>query len=457
MKAKGLPICGIEAGSPAEALGLAAGDEILSVNGHPTPDELALKFFLADEQVRLDVRKSDGTRVLFELDLPHGDSLGVEVGEFRTRTCSNACLFCFINQLPPGARASLRIKDDDYRLSFLHGNYITLTNLPERELDRIVEQALSPLYVSVHATEVDLRTRILGRRRADDLAGKLRKLIDGGIRLHTQVVLMPGINDGGHLENTVFDLYGYHPGVDSVAIVPLGLSDHGPPKDSFTPVTAGYCREVVAQVAPWQAVFRRETGRTFAYLADEFYLQGGMALPGEAHYDDFAQIEDGVGMVRKFLSDFESEIRRCRKPGPALHGTLITGTLFYPVLSGCITRLNNRIGSHLMPIAAQNRFMGSSITVAGLLAGRDIADALTTVDPGDFVIIPSEAVSRTEGILVDDLSLEDLARRIGKPVYTSGRTMRDFFRLLRSGLWTGPRRQGPGKRRKHLQSRPKAV
>jgi putative radical SAM enzyme (TIGR03279 family) len=434
MKAQGLPIRSVEAGSPAEALGLAAGDEILSVNGHPTPDELALKFYLADEQLRLDVRKADGTRMLLDLDLPHGDFLGVEVEEFRTRTCSNACLFCFINQLPPGARTSLRIKDDDYRLSFLHGNYITLTNLPEKELDRIVEQALSPLYVSVHATEVDLRTRILGRRRADDFAGKLRKLIDGGIRLHTQVVLMPGINDGDHLEKTVFDLYGYHPGVDSVAIVPLGLSDHGPPKDSFTRVTAGYCREVIAQVTPWQAVFRRETGRTFAYLADEFYLQGGMALPGEAHYDDFAQIEDGVGMVRKFLCDFESEIRRCRKPGAALHGTLVTGTLFYPVLSRCITRLNNRIGSLLMPVAAQNRFMGSSITVAGLLAGRDIADSLATVDPGDFVIIPSEAVSRTEGILVDDLSLEDLACRVGKPVYTSGRTMRDFFRLLHSGM-----------------------
>ncbi len=434
MKAKGLSIRGVEAGSPAEALGLAAGDEILSVNGNPAPDELALKFYLADEQVRLEVRKADGTRVFCDLDLPHGEFLGVEVEEFRTRTCSNACLFCFINQLPPGARASLRIKDDDYRLSFLHGNYITLTNLPEKELDRIIEQALSPLYVSVHATEVDLRTRLLGRRRSDDLAGKLRRLIDGGIRLHTQIVLMPGINDGGHLERTVFDLYGYHPGVGSVAIVPLGLSDHGPPKDAFTPVTASYCREVIDQVTPWQAVFRRETGRTFAYLADEFYLQGSMTLPGRAHYDDFAQIEDGVGMVRKFLGDFDKEIRRCRKPGPALHGTLVTGALFYPVLSGCITRLNDRIGSHLMPVAVPNRFMGSSITVAGLLAGRDIVKALATVDPGSFVIIPSEAVSRTEGILIDDLSLEDLGSRIGKPVYPSGRTMRDFFRLLHSGL-----------------------
>ena len=430
MSARGLRILGVEKGSPAESLGLAAGDEILSVNSYPTPDELALKFFLAEEQVLLEVRKATGATVRLQADVLPGSTLGVDVEEFRTRTCSNACLFCFINQLPPGARTSLRVKDDDYRLSFLHGNYITLTNLPEKELDRIIQQALSPLYVSVHATEVDLRTRILGRKKADDLAGKIRRLIDGGIRLHTQIVLMPGINDGGHLERTVFDLYGYHPGVDSVAIVPLGLSDHGRPKDIFTPVTASYCRDVIAQVAPWQARFRGETGRTFAYLADEYYLQGGMPLPGTAHYDDFAQIEDGVGMVRKFLNDFETEIRRRRKPRPRLCGTLVTGTLFYPILSECMSRLNDRIGSRLRTIEARNRFMGESITVAGLLAGQDILDALSSVDPGGFVIIPSEAISRPDGVLVDNLSTDDLAHRLGRPVYACGRTMRDFFKLL---------------------------
>ncbi|MBP1600335.1 MAG: FeS-binding protein, partial [Acidobacteria bacterium] len=227
MSAGGLRILGVDPGSAAENLGLAAGDEILSVNGHPTPDELALRFYLAEEDLVLEVRKAGGATVHLRAGDRHGGTLGVEVEEFQTRTCANSCMFCFINQLPPGVRASLRVRDDDYRLSFLHGNYITLTNLPEKELDRIVEQRLSPLYVSVHATEEDLRTRILGRKKADDLAGKIRKLTDGGIRLHTQVVLMPGINDGGHLERTVFDLYRYYPGVDSVAIVPLGLSDHG--------------------------------------------------------------------------------------------------------------------------------------------------------------------------------------------------------------------------------------
>jgi putative radical SAM enzyme (TIGR03279 family) len=430
MSVRGLRILGVENGSPAERLGLAAGDEILSVNGHPTPDELALKFYLVEEELLLEVHKPGGATVRLQADDLRGGTLGVEVEEFKTRTCSNSCMFCFINQLPPGVRSSLRVKDDDYRLSFLHGNYITLTNLPEKELDRIIEQRLSPLYVSVHATELDLRTRILGRKKADDLAGKLRKLINGTITLHTQIVLMPGINDGSHLERTVFDLFGYYPGVDSVAIVPLGLSDHGRSRELFKPVTAGYCREVVEQVTPWQTGFRRQTSRTFAYLADEFYLQGGVPLPRTAHYDDFAQIEDGVGMVRKFLNDFETEIRRHRKPRPGLRGTLVTGTLFYPILRECVSRINDRFGLHLTAIEARNRFMGESITVAGLLGGRDILDALASVNPGDFVFIPNEAVSHPDGILVDNLSPDDLAHRLGRPVYPSGRTMLDFFRLL---------------------------
>ena len=432
MNARGLRITLVENGSRAQKLGLGAGDEIVSINGHAVSDELALRFYLAEEQVRIHVRRADGTAAQFSADLAQGSSLGIRVEEFRTRTCNNDCLFCFIKQLPPTVRDSLKIRDDDYRLSFLHGNYITLTNLSGRELDRIVEQALSPLYVSVHATDPALRTRLLGRRKADDLDGKMRKLVAGGIRLHTQVVLMPGINDGGHLEKTVSDLYGYHPGVDSVAIVPLGLSGHGPAKDSYSPVTAPYCRELVAQVTPWQVRFRRETGRTFAYLADEWYLQGGLPLPEAAWYDEFAQIEDGVGMVRRFLGDFDAEVRRRPKAKQRLRGTLVTGTLFHPVLSECVARFNRRFDSSIKAVGAENHFMGRTITVGGLLGGRDIADALQSLDPGSFVIIPQESVSRIDGRLVDNLRPEDISRSVDRPVFASGRTMADFFALLQN-------------------------
>jgi len=426
----GIKVRKVEPGSIAGQIGLVPGDEILSVNSHPTPDELALKFWLAEERVELDVRKNDGTEKEFVLDLSDGIPLGVEVEDFRTRTCNNACLFCFIDQLPPGIRPGLRIKDDDYRLSFLHGNYITLTNLPERELDRIIEQALTPLYVSVHATDPELRTRILGRRKVDDLERKMRKLIDGGIRLNAQIVLMPGINDGKNLEKTVFDLYSYYPGVNSIAIVPLGLSDHGRPREVYQPVTAPYCRDLIELVAPWQHRFREQIDLTFAYLADEFYIQGEVPLPQAADYDDFAQVEDGVGMVRRFLDEFAAELARRRKARPQLCGTLVTGQLFYPFLRKCINAFNERFQSHLQVVEAKNRFMGESITVAGLLGGSDILAALESSSPGNFVIIPDEAVSRVDGILVDNLSPADLARSVGRPVHSSGRTMHDFFTLL---------------------------
>jgi putative radical SAM enzyme (TIGR03279 family) len=288
------------------------------------------------------------------------------------------------------------------------------------------------LYVSVHATEPGLRTRILGRRKADDLDGKLRKLVDGGIRIHAQIVLMPGINDGDNLARTVFDLYGYHPGVDSIAIVPLGLSSHGVARESLTPVTPEFCRAVIRQVTPWQERFRRETGRGFAYLADEIYIMAGSAMPPAGYYDEFAQIEDGIGMVRRFLDDFDGELGVHTDSWRRLRGTLATGRIFSPFLKDCIGRLNRKLGCRLEVVGVENRFLGPTITVAGLLAGRDFADALAGSSLGDFVVVPGEALSRAEGIFVDDLTPAGLAEKLGKPVHSGGRAVRELFHLLRS-------------------------
>lgn len=434
MALRGAKIRAIEPDSPACLAGLAPGDEIITVNGNPIPDELALKFYLAEtETAELAIIRADGREEVLEVELAEGCGLGVEVEDFRTRTCNNACLFCFINQLPAAARQSLKVRDDDYRLSFLHGNYITLTNLNERDLDRIIGHALSPLYVSVHATDPVLRARIMGRRKTDDLEGKLRKLIDGGIRIHAQIVLMPGINDGEHLKKTVFDLYAWRPGIDSVAIVPLGLPHCLPPDSGLVPVTLEFCRGIIRQTAPWQRQFRRETGRAFAYLADEFYIQGKMPIPGFGSYDDFRQIEDGVGMVRRFLDEFALHLKRRRRRLPGLAGTLATGRLFYPFLQKCSTAFNRKLGSKLQVLEVENRFMGSGITVAGLLAGQDFISALSGRPLGDFVVIPNEALSQAERIFVDDLSPADVAERLGVPVIPSGRSMSDFFSRLCGG------------------------
>jgi putative radical SAM enzyme (TIGR03279 family) len=430
MSKKGLKILEVGPRSVAERIGLVPGDHILTVNGHEVPDELALQFHLSEDYLELVILKADGSEEHLEPDLSDSISLGVRVEDFRTRICNNTCLFCFVDQLPPAVRPSLRIKDDDYRLSFLHGNYITLTNLREKELDRIIEHRLSPLYVSVHSTDPGLRTYMLGRRKADDLGRKLMKLIGGGIRIHAQIVLMPGINDQLHLQKTVFDLYALYPGVQSIAIVPLGLSDHGKAKTRFLPVTQAFSRKLIHQVTPWQDTYRKQIEKTFVYLADEFYLQAGAHLPNAKHYDDFAQVEDGVGMTRSFLDHFDAALDRRRKSLAGLDGTLATGKLFYPVLSARIKQLNARLGASLRTCEVENRFLGKEITVAGLLAGGDFLQALHGSRLGDFLIIPQEAVSRVDGVFVDDLTPADLSDKLGIPVYPTGRTMRDFFRLL---------------------------
>jgi putative radical SAM enzyme (TIGR03279 family) len=430
MKKKGLKIVEIEPGSPAGEIGLKAGDEILAVNGFEVPDELALQFRLSEEDINLLVRQRNGAEKHFKPDLSERTSLGVRVEEFRTRTCNNSCLFCFVDQLPAAVRPSLRIKDDDYRLSFLHGNYITLTNLSERELDRILEYRLTPLYVSVHSTDPEIRTRMLGRRKADDLDRKLKKLIGGGLQIHAQVVLMPEINDGLHLKKTVFDLYPLYPGIQSIAVVPLGLSDHGTIRNRFSPVTPVFSKTLIREVEPWQLYFQNRIGKTFVYLADEFYIQSGMGFPPSGHYDDFAQIEDGVGMTRSFLDDFEAELRRRRKSLLGLTGTLATAKLFFPSLKDCVDRLNGKLECSLRVCEVESRFMGKGITVAGLLAGQDFLAALEGRNLGDFVVIPQESLSRVDGIFIDDLCPAALSQRLGKPVYPGGRTVREFFRLL---------------------------
>jgi putative radical SAM enzyme (TIGR03279 family) len=430
--AKGIKILEVEAGSPAESIGLKPGDRILTVNGHTIADELALKFYLSEGRIDLCVLRPVNDERHFKMDLFDNPDPGIRVEEFRTRLCNNACIFCFVDQLPPEVRSSLKVKDDDYRLSFLHGNYITLTNLNDVDLSRIIEQRLSPLYVSVHATDSDLRARILGRKKRDDLAGKMRKLVQGGIRLHAQIVLMPGINDGKQLQKTVFDLYNLYPGVQSIAIVPVGISDYGSGKTRFMPVTPEYSRALIHQALAWQAQFRTQINQTYVCLADEFYLQGGLKIPNQDYYDDFAQIEDGVGMVRYFLDEFKKELSRRRKFRSNLHGTIATGKLFYPVLKLCVERFNRKFGANLQVCEIENRFMGSAITVAGLLGGRDFVETLAGKDIGDFLIIPGEALARGDGILIDDWSPKDISRHLKKPVYPGGHTVRDFFDILSS-------------------------
>ena len=439
--ATGIKIIEVIPGSVADEMGFKPGDRILTVNGREITDELALRFYLhAEEKIVLGWQRVGGAirrrRVNIDEAVDSGGfgGLGVVVEEFSTRRCTNSCIFCFVDQLPPEARPALRVKDDDYRLSFLYGNYVTLTNVTGKDIARIIEQRLSPLYVSVHATDPELRARVMGRKKADDLEKKLARLVRGGARIHAQLVLMPGINDGASLEKTVMDLYRFHPGVESVAIVPVGLSNYAPRENGLRPVTGAFSRALVRRVNKWRQGFISRSQSAFVFPADEFYLLAGEAIPEHDYYEDFAQIEDGVGMVRHFLDDFKTAAaRRVRggKPLANLRGTLVTGKLFFPVLEQCIAELNRRTDAKLTVCAAENRFLGKRITVAGLLSGKDIIAALRGRDIGGFVVIPGEALAFDNRLLLDGLTLDDLSRELGMPVYSGGRSAGEFFKTLK--------------------------
>jgi putative radical SAM enzyme (TIGR03279 family) len=336
----------------------------------------------------------------------------------------NDCIFCFCNQNPKGSRESLFFKDEDVRLSFLHGNYTTMSSISKAELDRIVGQRLSPQYVSVHATDPEVRRYLLGRKRADDVLGKMRYLADAGIDLHAQIVLCPTINDGDVLRRTVNELAELYPRLHSVAVVPVVFTKLHNYRDRMTAVTDEFARALIKEIRPWQRDFRKRFGTNFVFLADEFYLRAGVSLPARAHYGDYPQIEDGVGMVRRFIIDADKTLKRDLnsdfgiEPG-SLCGTVVTGELFFPILSPYVNLLNEKSKTRLNVVGLKNRFFGEEVTVAGLIAGGDVLADRQAIS-GNFLIVPEQACLKAGNVFLDDLTIEDLEEQLQIPVSHGG-------------------------------------
>ncbi len=422
-----LRVLQVEPDSLAGRIGLRAGDEVVEINGEPLLDVIDLQFKLADFGEPMSIRTRD--RVL-EFFRDEWESVGAEFEPIEPLVCDNDCVFCFVHQNPGNTRRSLRIKDEDYRLSFLFGNYLTLTNVAEAELQRIIDQRLSPLYISVHATEPHIRTRMLGNDTYDGLDGKLDRLAAAGIQLHCQVVLCPGWNDGAHLDRTIDDLARRYPSVQSVAVVPVGLSDHRENLPSIDPVTPEYAANAIRLLRPIQQRFLDKWDTPFAFLGDEFYILAGHPIPPGDHYREFPQIENGVGMVRTFMDDFDgrhaeiaADLARKR-----LRGTVATGRLFQPFLAGCVERL----GLDLETVAIENRFWGSGINVAGLLTGSDFVNGLKGKVNGDLAVLPSESMIGDEGLFLDDMKLADVERELGVRTIRSGYTASEFLETLQT-------------------------
>ncbi len=429
---------GVEGVAPegtAAALGIRPGDSVVAVNGHKIHDVIDYRFFIAEELAALTIRKQSGALVTFDIQKAPDDDLGLEFGPLRIKRCRNNCIFCFVDQMAPGCRKSLYIKDDDYRASFLYGNYITLGNITEQDRARIFEQRLSPLYVSVHATEPELRRFMLGSRRAPDILPELERLAAGGIRFHTQIVLCPGINDGPHLTRTVKDLAGLFPAVASIAVVPVGLTSHRQDLYPLAVFTRRRAQATVREVETLARGFKRALGTGLVFASDELYIKSDEPFPSYRSYEDFPQIENGVGMVAAFLHD----ARRIKLPRqvPPLKITLLTGRSFGPILKRAVIPFRTVRGLTVKVVAAGNIFFGPTVTVSGLLSGLDIIAALENKAIGGILVLPAAAIREGDELLLDGMTIRDVERILRVEIRTA-ENLHDVAQIVREGMRSSP-------------------
>lgn len=420
-------ISSVKHGSLAEAAGIKAGESLLTVNGSSLRDIIDLSFLLADEQVVLKLAGADGTEREITIDKRIDEDLGLEFESAvfdKVTTCYNKCVFCFVDQMIPGMRKGLYVRDDDYRLSFLYGNFITLTNMKDEDFDRIIQTHMSPLYVSVHATDPEVRCKMMNNRFAGELMDKLKRLFDAGITVHTQIVCCPGYNDGDVLKRTYADLRALAPMVETMAVVPVGLTKnraHLTPLRLFTPEEA---REIVTTVTEWQQECRQSLGKSFVYLGDEFYILAGMPLPQADWYDGFPQLENGIGLSRNFLEEWQ-EANKIAPVKGEVNSVIPVGTSAFKVLQPIIADFNAKTGMQHRLIGVENEFFGNTVNVTGLLCGNDILNA---VKGAQSIILP-EVVLNSDDLFLDDMSYAEFCKAAGAPVHRAA-TAGDLYRLL---------------------------
>ena len=411
----GLIVDKVMPGSIAEELEVEPGDRLVSVNGHRLRDVIDYNFYGADDLLVLELEKPDGDLWELELEREEGESLGLTFQSPAPARCGNNCVFCFVHQLPKGLRSPLYVKDEDYRLSFLYGNYVTLANIDAADLERIKEQRLSPLYISVHATDPQLRETLLGKSGILPILEVMRELAQARITMHTQIVLCPGLNDGEAFARTVEDLALMHPWVSSLAVVPVGLTGHRQKLPELAPLTTPFAASFVKEWQPRAQLLAKRLGEPFLFLADEFYIKGEIPFPPLESYGDLPQLENGVGMIPLFLSEAEQVLEEAEHLGAA-RITVVTGESPYRFLAEFLERLSQATGVSFSPVAVKNVLFGASVTVTGLVSGRDIVAALQGMDLGELVLVPDVMLKEGEGVFLDDLPLEELESALGTPV-----------------------------------------
>jgi putative radical SAM enzyme (TIGR03279 family) len=405
---------------------------LVSVNGRPVEDAIDFRFRTTDETVELVFEAPNGERSAFRLDSASGDDPGLVFEEPQVKTCKCNCIFCFVHQQPKGMRRALYVKDEDYRLSFTHGNFVTLSNTTQDDLKRIIAQRLSPLYISVHATDDTLRRCMLRNEKLAPILSSLKYLTENGIKLHTQVVLCPGINDGVHLDQTIEDLAQLCPGVQSLAVVPVGLTRYRERLAKLRTYTKHEAAVVIDKVESFQVRFGDALGTRFVWAADEFYIQAGRDFPAHSSYEEMPQFENGVGMAQEFMTRFNRRRSRLRGVRSGRRALFLTGHSAFPFWqSRLVPFISKELRLHLNLVPVENRFWGETVTVSGLLTGQDLLDAARHHGRDtDVVVLPPNCLNQDD-LFLDNLSLDQFHRTLNMPVvvgsYDLYQTIKEVF------------------------------
>lgn len=415
-------ITGVEPRSVAQRHGMAAGDVLIKINGEDIVDEIDYQALIAESTLTLSLEDADRKPRELCVRKAEGEPLGLHFGDSMTlspRTCRNKCVFCFIDQMPPNLRDTLYVKDDDWRYSLMMGNFVTLTNVDDTEFDRIIRRHASPLYISVHTTDPAIRCRMMNNRFAGDIMQRLGRLRDAGIRFHCQIVVCPGYNDGEALMRTLHDLRSLAPAAQTAALVPVGLTKCREGLAPLTPFDRESARQLLEMIAPFQAESRDTLGTTFAFPSDEFFCIAGMDIPPEAWYEDFPQIENGVGLLRRFESEMEEAAQYDDAPAcaPSRRWVIPTGVSFAPHLRRLIKRFAPQ-GTQITVLAVPNRFFGETVTVTGLLTGGDMLDVLTpeACAEADGILLCTVTLRHERDLFLDDMTLDEFRARAPLPV-----------------------------------------
>ncbi|WP_127836398.1 DUF512 domain-containing protein [Clostridium prolinivorans] len=423
----------VEKGSIAEELGIEVGDKLISINDIEIKDVIDYKFLITDEFIVVRIEKENGDIWDLEIEKEYDEKLGIEfensILDEATR-CSNNCIFCFIDQLPKGMRKTLYFKDDDSRLSFLQGNFITLTNMNDEDINRIIKYKISPINVSVHTTNPELRVKMLNNRFAGDIYKKLEKLAKGGIEINCQIVLCPGLNNGNELKNTIEDLFKLYPSIKNVAAVPVGITKFRKGLFDITLYNKESSKEEIINMSKLQKKYIEKIGYPFIRLSDEFYVMAGMEVPNEEFYGEYEQLEDGIGMIRIFKSNIKRSLKKLKKNVKG-DFTIVTGVSAFDTIKEAadqIMKLNNKIKLNVIKIT--NKFFGETITVAGLLTGQDIIEKLKECNLGQYIIISKNMLKSDEKIFLDDIKVEDIEKIFGKKMLIAEYTGEDLIDIL---------------------------